>query len=242
MSAAPDSSSAVETVGLAKSYLGKPALESLDLEILDGQRVTLIGHNGSGKTTLLRILAGTLEATDGSATVGGHPVGALAARTAVSYLPDQPVFYDDLSVWEHLEFTARLHDTADWEQHAVDLLDAVGLLERADDLPATFSRGLKQKAAVSLAFVRPFEVLLIDEPFVGLDGTGRDALLGLIDTVHRDGATVVVATHELTTVQHGDRVIALASGTVIFDGSPGEADVSSLAEGIAPPPPASPPP
>ncbi len=236
MSAA-NTTAAVETIGLAKSYLGKPALESLDLAIPDGQRVTLIGHNGSGKTTLLRILAGTLEATDGAATVGGHPVGALPARAAVSYLPDQPVFYEDLSVWEHLEYTARLHDTADWEQHAVDLLDAVGLLERADDLPATFSRGLKQKAAISLVFVRPFEILLIDEPFVGLDRTGRDALLGLIDTVHRDGATVVVATHELPTVHRGDRVIALASGTVIFDGPPDEADVSSLAEGIAPPPP-----
>ena len=113
-------------------------------------------------------------------SVLGSPVGSLEARAATSYLGDQPVFYDDLSVWEHLEYIAKLHGHDDWEGHATDLLETVGLLDRRDDLPMTFSRGLRQKAAIALAFIRPFELLLVDEPFVGLDRTGRDALLDLL--------------------------------------------------------------
>jgi ABC-2 type transport system ATP-binding protein len=168
---------AIETEGLAKRYGDAPALWPLDLCIGPGERISLIGHNGSGKTTLMRMLVGMLEPTEGTATIAGYPISSIEARAAVSYLADQPVFYDDLTVWEHLEYIARLHGTDDWEQQAVDLAEMVGLTDRIDDLPTTFSRGLKQKAALTMAFVRPFDVMLIDEPFVGLDLLGKEALL-----------------------------------------------------------------
>jgi len=225
---------AVITRGLCKRYGDADALAPLDLRIKDGQRITLIGHNGSGKTTLLRMLTGMLEPTEGSATVAGHPIASVEARAAVSYLSDQPVFYDDLSVWEHLEYIARLHGTEDWEQQAVDVVDMVGLMPRVDDLPMTFSRGLKQKAAIAMAFVRPFDVMLVDEPFVGLDQVGREALLELFALAHADGATLVVATHELSTVKLSDRLIALSSGQVTYDGTPESADVVMLSEGVHP--------
>jgi ABC-2 type transport system ATP-binding protein len=225
---------AVVTRGLCKRYGDADALAPLDLRIADGQRITLIGHNGSGKTTLLRMLTGMLEPTEGSATVAGHPIASVEARAAVSYLSDQPVFYDDLSVWEHLEYIARLHGTEEWEQQAVDVVEMVGLTARVDDLPMTFSRGLKQKAAIAMAFVRPFDVMLVDEPFVGLDQVGRDALLELFKLAHADGATLLVATHELSTVKLSDRLIALSSGQVTYDGAPDNADVVLLSEGVHP--------
>ncbi len=224
---------AVETVGLGKHYGDAPALEPLDLRIETGQRISLIGHNGSGKTTLLRMLVGMLEPSEGSATIGGHAAGSLEARASISYLADQPVFYDDLTVWEHLEYIARLHATEDWEQQAVDLVDMVGLMPRIDDLPMTFSRGLKQKAAIAMAFVRPFDVMLIDEPFVGLDRTGREALLELLKLAHGDGATLVVATHELSSVKESSRLIALSGGQLVYDGDPSEGDLARLTEGVA---------
>jgi ABC-2 type transport system ATP-binding protein len=223
---------AIRTVGLGKTYGDAPALLPLELQIAEGERVSLIGHNGSGKTTLIRMLTGMLEPSEGTASVAGHPIASLPARAAVSYLSDQPVFYDDLTVWEHLEYIARLHGTDNWEQQAVDLIEMVGLTPRADDLPMTFSRGLKQKAAITMAFVRPFELMLIDEPFVGLDRTGREALLELFALAHADGATLVVATHELSSVREGQRLIALSGGAVTYDGSPDEADVNALTEGI----------
>ncbi len=223
---------AIEAIGIAKFYGDAPALEPLDLRVETGQRISLIGHNGSGKTTLLRMLVGMLEPSEGSATVVGHAVGSLEARTSISYLADQPVFYDDLTVWEHLEYIARLHSTENWEQQAVDLVDMVGLTPRIDDLPMTFSRGLKQKAAIAMAFVRPFDVMLIDEPFVGLDRTGREALLELLGLAHRDGATLVVATHELSSVKESSRLIALSGGRLVYDGDPSEGDLARLTEGV----------
>ena len=181
-----------------------PAVGPLDLTVTAGERVVLVGHNGSGKTTLLRMAAGLLDPSTGSITVFGRPVGSIEARAATSYLGDQPVFYDDLSLREHLEYLARLHGNDDWEEQAADLLEMLGLVERADDLPTTFSRGLRQKVAIALAFVRPFELLLVDEPFVGLDLTGRHALLELFRRAHHDGAALVVATHEMSTVAEAD--------------------------------------
>lgn len=226
------SDDALSTEGLTKRYGDNVALAPLDLVVPNGQRVSMIGHNGSGKTTLQRMLAGTLEPSGGSATVGGHPVGSIEARAALSVLSDHPVFYDDLSVWQHLEYIARLHDTTDWEDQASWLLESVGIADRADDLPGTFSRGLKQKAAIAIAFVRPFDVMLIDEPFVGLDRAGRAALLELLTWAHSDGASLVVATHELSSVTASERLIALRDGEVIFDGDPSDADPGSLADGV----------
>ena len=223
---------ALQTEGLTKRYEDNVALAPIDLVVPAGQRVSMIGHNGSGKTTLQRMLAGMLEPSGGSATVAGHAVGSIDARAALSVLSDQPVFYDDLSVWQHLEYIARLHDTTDWEEHANWLLDSVGITDRADDLPATFSRGLKQKAAIAIAFVRPFDVMLIDEPFVGLDRAGRAALLDLLTWAHEDGAALVVATHELQSVASSERLLALRDGEIIFDGDPADADPDSLADGV----------
>ena len=225
---APGVVSAVLAHGLAKTYGDAPALGPVDLDIVTGERVALLGHNGSGKTTLLRLTAGLLDATAGTVTVLGHPAGSLEARAFTSYLGDQPVFYDDLTVWEHLEYIAKLHDTDGWEVHATELLDLLGLSDRGDHLPTTFSRGLRQKAAIAIAFVRPFEVLLVDEPFVGLDQPGRDALLDLFDRAHGDGATLVVATHELAAVSAAQRVIALRDGAVIYDGPASAADAAAL--------------
>ncbi len=218
----------VHAVGLTKTYGDAPALGPVDLDVASGERIVLVGHNGSGKTTLLRIAAGLLDPTAGSITVAGHAVGSMEARAFTSYLGDQPVFYDDLTVWEHVEYVARLHHTEGWEQHAVELLEIVGLSHRSDDLPTTFSRGLRQKAAIALAFVRPFEVLLVDEPFVGLDQPGREALLELFARAHSDGATLVVATHELTTMSAAERVVALRDGEIIFDGPPDQVDAGTL--------------
>ena len=215
----------VEAVDLTKDYSGTVALHPLDLRIMTGETVALLGHNGSGKTTFIKMAVGVLDPSGGSVTVAGHAAGSMGARAALSYLADTPSFYDDLSVWEHLEYVARLHGMAEWEQRAADLLGELGIYDRADDLPSTFSRGLRQKAAIALAFIRPFQLMLIDEPFVGLDVTGRDALLELFDEAASGGATLVVATHELKFAQRSQRLVVLADGAVVHDG-PGDSDAA----------------
>ena len=100
---------ALDVAGLGKTYGDLVALAPLDLVVTRGETVVLLGHNGSGKTTLLRMLAGLLDPTEGDAMVLGQPAGSLPSRSAISYLADTPTFYDDLSVWEHLEYVARMH-------------------------------------------------------------------------------------------------------------------------------------
>lgn len=216
---------------VAKVYGDLPALAPLDLAVETGEAVVLVGHNGSGKTTFLRMAAGLLEPSGGEVRIGGHRAGSLEARAALSYLSDNPTFYDDLSMWEHLEYVARLHGMSDdWEQRAADLLGHLGIYERGDDLPTRFSRGLRQKAQIALALLRPFDVLCVDEPFVGLDAAGKAALLELLDEAHTDGATLLVATHELDFVHRPTvtRCLALRDGELIHDGPSAGLDVLAL--------------
>jgi ABC-type multidrug transport system ATPase subunit len=219
---------ALEASGLAKDYGDLVALQPLDLLVDAGASVALIGHNGSGKSTLLRMVAGLLEPSEGEIEVAGWPVGSLEARATTSFLPDDPVLYDDLSVREHVEYVSRLHGGAGWDGYAEDVVARLGLMDRVDDLPSRFSRGLRQKTSIVLGLVRPFSLLLVDEPFVGLDAPGRAAMLELLEEVRADGAAVLVATHEPAYVERVDRSIALRDGEVIFDGQATAADVLSL--------------
>jgi ABC-2 type transport system ATP-binding protein len=219
---------AVEAVKLTKDYGDLVALAPLDLKIEEGERVVIVGPNGSGKTTFLRIAAGLLESSDGELLVNGDPAGTLDARAATSYLPDNPVLYDDLSLNEHLEYISRLHGAEDWQDRADGLLDRLGLAHRADDLPARFSRGLRQKAVIALGLIRPFSLLLVDEPFVGLDQPGKEALLELLDEASDAGATVLVATHQLDYVERATRCIGLRDGELAYDGPATAADVLRL--------------
>jgi ABC-type multidrug transport system ATPase subunit len=218
----------LSTRQLTKSYGDRPALEPLTLSIESGAKVALVGHNGSGKTTLMKMAAGLLDPTGGSVQVGRHAAGTQEARRLLSWLSDMPTFYDDLSLWEHLEFVARLHGVTEWQDSAEELLEQIGLTPRRDDIPTTFSRGLRQKAAITLAFIRPFKLMLVDEPFVGLDEPGKQALLRLFDAASLRGATLLIATHELTFVKQVGRLLALRDGELIYDGAPSDTDVHTL--------------
>jgi ABC-type multidrug transport system ATPase subunit len=214
--------------GATKAYADLVALAPLTLSVPAGETVALVGHNGSGKSTFLRLAAGLLDLTEGSISIGGVPAGTSEARAAVSFLPDEPVLYDDLSVREHLAYIAALHGVDASAEEIDGLLERVELAHRADDLPARFSRGLRQKTSIALGLVRPFELLLVDEPFVGLDMTGKAALLGILDELHADGAAIVVATHDPSFVERADRCVALRDGEVVHDGPATASEVLGL--------------
>jgi ABC-2 type transport system ATP-binding protein len=217
------------TSGLERHYGDLTALAGIDLTVRAGEMVALVGPNGAGKSTFLGLAAGLLTPSDGSVQVAGADAGSIEARAATSFLPDLPSLYDDLSLDEHLEYVARLHGVEEWEERAAELLDRLGLADRASDLPARFSRGMRQKSSIALAFVRDFDLLLADEPFDGLDPTSRDAFAELIDEAVRGGATAVVSTHRADVLERADRCIALYDGGLSYDGPPGGADLSDLA-------------
>ena len=204
--------------GLSKTYGPLAAIDSLDLSVEPGELIALIGHNGAGKTTLLDLVAGLLEPTQGEVMVTGAPAGSLEARRALSYVPDTPSLFEDLSLIEHARYVAGLHGVDDWEAEATELTTRLHLDARADDLPTQFSRGLRQKASLLLALIRPFQVLIVDEPMVGLDAPGRATFMELVNEATERDAAVLVSTHQLDFLESASRCVALRDGALIYDG------------------------
>jgi ABC-type multidrug transport system ATPase subunit len=222
------SSPALELRGVTKAYADRMALDDISLDLARGELVALVGANGAGKSTLLQLAVGLLEPTSGDVLVEGEAAGSLDARRSLSYISDQPSLYDDLTVNEHIEYVSRLHGGPARPESADELLDLLNLTPRADDLPARFSRGLRQKTAIVLALVRPFSVLLVDEPFVGLDPAGQDALAELLTAAADAGCAVMVATHQLAFLERATRCVALRDGAVAYRGRVDRAVIDPL--------------
>ena len=165
----------LRTQGLAHRYGRLTALEGLDLELRAGECLALIGANGSGKSTAVRSIAGLLAPTAGEVRVAGADPhaepDAERARAALALVPDTPLLYDDLTVAEHLELVGIAHGVGDDElaERIPALLERLGLGDRADFLPRELSRGMRQKAQLACALIRPAQLLVLDEPVVGLD-------------------------------------------------------------------------
>ena len=213
---------------LQRHYGDLTALAGIDLTLEPGEMVALVGPNGAGKSTLLGLAAGLLTPSAGTVHIAGKAAGTLEARAATSFLPDTPSLYDDLSLEEHIEYIGRLHGVEDWEERGSLLLERLGLVSRAGDLPAKFSRGMRQKSSIALAFVRDFSLLLADEPFDGLDPESRQAFAALIDDAVAGGAAAVVSTHRADVVERANRCVALYDGAVSYDGPPGSAELEAL--------------
>jgi ABC-type multidrug transport system ATPase subunit len=208
--------------GLGRKYDGYIALGSFELSVAPGELLALVGPNGAGKTTFLTLAAGLLEPTAGAVEIAGHAAGSIAARRELSFLPDEPVFYEDLSVGEHLEYVAALHGTEDGEARIGALLDRLGLLEWEDAMAAELSHGMKQKASIALAFVRPFSLLLADEPLDGLDPPSRAVVFELIAEARAGGAAAIVSTHRPDVIAAAGRCVAIRDGRLAYDGEPDE--------------------
>jgi len=222
----------LHTSGLGRRYDAFTALDSFDLDIGAGELVALVGPNGAGKTTFLTLAAGLLEPTAGTVEIAGHAAGTVEARRALSYLPDAPVFYEDLSVAEHLGYVAALHGVADSEARIGRLLERLGLAGWDDALPSELSHGMRQKASIALSLVRPFSVLLADEPFDGLDPPSRAVLLELLAAARAEtGAAVILSTHRPDVLAAANRCVGIRNGKLAYDGAANEAAVSEFFDG-----------
>jgi ABC-2 type transport system ATP-binding protein len=221
-----DAAPAIRTRGLTKRYGSRTAVESLDLEVARGEVFGLLGPNGAGKTTTILMLLGLSEPTAGDVRVLGlQPTReALAVKRRVGYVPDNVGFYGELTGRQNLRYTAALNGlgAADADERVARVLDHVGLSSRADDRVRTYSRGMQQRLGIADALIKDPEVLILDEPTVGLDPRGADQVLELIgDLAAERGVAVLVSSHLLAQVQSVCRRIGIfvagrmvAAGTV----------------------------
>lgn len=215
-------SALVDVTHLTVAFGPVLAVGGFDLTVPAGASVALVGRNGAGKSTTLKVLAGVLPPTSGSACVGGIDVSLRPddARAVVGYCPDVGGLIPRATPWEHLELAARLRGLdPSWRARATDLLDRFDLGNEADRVTAGFSHGMSRRMSVVLAaFHRP-QVLLLDEPFDGVDPLGVDATLQVVADLQAEGSAVLVSTHLLPlAVQACQEAVVLRQGQAVAAG------------------------
>jgi len=210
---------AVDVERLTVSFGPVRAVDGLDLRVPAGASVALVGRNGAGKSTTMRVLAGVVPPTAGVVRVGGIDVAfdPPAAKARLGYCPDVGGLIPRATPWEHLQLAAALRRLPDsWEHRAEDLLERFDLLDAADRVTAGFSHGMGRRLSVVLAAFHEPEVLLLDEPFDGVDPLGVDATTGVIREARLSGAAVLVSTHLLSlAVDVCDEAVVLRQGRVV---------------------------
>lgn len=207
---------------LTKDYGPRRAISALNFEARQGEIVGFLGPNGAGKTTTMRILTGYMPPTEGTAIVGGYDVVAesLEVRKRVGYLPETVPLYTDMTSFEYLKFMADLRQLPDAEDRAFDSLKVVGLESRAHSYIGSLSKGMRQRIGLAQALIHHPEVLILDEPTIGLDPGQVVEVRNLIKEIGKQ-RTVLLSTHVLSEAQQiCDRVLIINKGKIIAEDTP----------------------
>ncbi len=216
--------SAVELRGLTKRFGDLVAVDALDLSIEKGEVYGLLGPNGAGKTTVIRILVGLSSASAGEARVLDRPAGDKALAAVVGYMPQELALYETLTVDENLDLYAELfempkdHVTA----RKTEVLDFVALEERRGSIVHTLSGGMRHRVSLAVALLHEPELLLLDEPTVGVDPELRASFWDNFGRLKNAGKTVVITTHYMDEARHCDRIGLMHRGRLVAEGPPDE--------------------
>jgi ABC-2 type transport system ATP-binding protein len=212
----------IEVRELGKRYGDFVAVRDLSFMVRPGEVLGLVGPNGAGKTTTLRSVAGIIPASAGQVTIDGHDLKAdpIAAKRALAFFPDEPRLFDYLTVRQHLAFVARVYGVAGHEAIAQPLLEEFEIADKADELPAALSRGMKQKLAIACGLLHAPKVLFFDEPLTGLDPLGIRRMKNSILQRAAAGAAIVLSSHLLHMLEEVcTHVLILKRGSKIADGT-----------------------
>jgi len=212
----------IQVNGLTKDYGARRAIDNLTFDAEQGEIVGFLGPNGAGKTTTMRILTGYMPPTDGTAVVAGYDVveESLEVRRRVGYLPETVPLYDDMTAIDYLKFMADLRRIPNPEERAYETLEGVNLKERADSYIGTFSKGMRQRVGLAQALIHRPEVLILDEPTIGLDPAQVVEMRNVIREIGKD-RTVLLSTHILSEAQQiCDRVLIINKGQIVTEDTP----------------------
>ena len=214
----------IKITGLIKQYGLNPVLRGINLHVQSGEFVTLVGPNGAGKSTLMRIVATLLRPDQGEVEVGGWPLSSHAhkVRRHIGLVSHQSLLYQDLTAAENLTFFARLYGLDNGEERVQQALKVVGLRARQRDPVSSFSRGMTQRLTIARATLHEPEVLLLDEPYTGLDQDAVALLDRLLLREKERGRTILMITHDLThSLTVSDCILFLHNGRIAHEVSAG---------------------
>lgn len=213
---------AVETIGLRKVYGRKVAVEDLTLAVPSGEVFGFLGPNGAGKSTLVKMLMGLVYPTAGAARLFGQPIGNVAVKRRIGFLPEHFRFPDWLKAEELLHFHGQLAGLTyrERKRRAAEVLDLVGLSSRADDRLRTFSKGMLQRIGIAQALLANPDLIFLDEPTSALDPLGRREVRDIIRQLKQGGKTVFLNSHLLSEIELVcDRVAIIDRGRVVREGN-----------------------
>jgi heme exporter protein A len=209
----------IEVSGLAKHYGRTSALRDLNLRVTAGEFIALFGRNGAGKSTFLRILAGLSRPSSGKFSI--QPAGGVTlqyVRGAIGYLSHNTSLYFDLTAMENLRFYASLADMPSDDGFLAQKIDAVGLAGRELEPVRNYSRGMQQRLAIARAFLHNPGILLLDEPFTGLDQAGSEFLQGYLMKAKSEGKICIMAIHDAALgYEMADRLVVIERGVAALD-------------------------
>jgi len=212
----------IQVNGLTKDYGARRAIENLTFDAEQGEIVGFLGPNGAGKTTTMRILTGYMPPTEGTATVAGYDVveESLEVRKRVGYLPETVPLYTDMTALDYLKFMADLRHIPNSRARAYETLERVNLGDRADGYIGNFSKGMRQRVGLAQALIHRPEVLILDEPTIGLDPAQVVEMRTVIREIGKD-RTVLLSTHILPEAQQiCDRVLIINKGSIVAEDTP----------------------
>ncbi|MGE5174308.1 MAG: ABC transporter ATP-binding protein [Betaproteobacteria bacterium] len=212
----------IKLINLTKIYGNLTAVNSINLEVSQGEVFGFLGPNGAGKTTTIRMMAGLLQPTSGCALIGGFDVQKepLKAKFITGFIPDRPYLYEKLTATEFMHFVSKLYDMIDPHQRISELLELFGLSDWSRELIENFSHGMKQRLVMASALLHYPKVLVVDEPMVGLDPRGARLVKDIFKDLASKGVTVFMSTHTLEIVeQMCTRVAIINKGDIIAEGS-----------------------
>ena len=229
MTANLDDDFVIDVHGLSKSFDGKIAVNQLTLQVKRGEIYGFLGPNGSGKTTSIRMLCGLLTPDSGSGTCLGFDVLKQTAeiKRQVGYMTQRFSLYEDLSIRENLDFTARVYGMKNRRVVVEKSLERLGLTARKDQLAGTLSGGWKQRLALAACMLHEPRLLLLDEPTAGVDPKARRDFWDEIHTLAADGITVLVSTHYMDEAERCHRLAYLADGNLLTHGTAAEVIANS---------------
>ncbi len=209
----------IEVRGLAKYFGRFSALRNLDLTVKRGEFIAIFGKNGAGKTTFLKILAGLSKPSSGEVQIQLPGLTTpQSLRGAVGYLSHNTALYPDLTALENLHFYAKLMDLPYGEKELLKRINQIGLANWEREPVRNFSRGMQQRLAIARAFLHDPSIILLDEPFTGLDQAGSDFLTRYLSDAHAGGKTCLMAIHDASIgYQLADRLVVIARGTAAMD-------------------------
>jgi len=218
----------IEFQQVQRNYGDKVAVRCLDLKIQRGELFSLLGHNGAGKTTTIKMLVGLLQPGAGTVTVGGYDIQEhpREATQLIGYVPDEPHLYDKLSGREFLRFVGEMHGLEPAAAtEAIDReIERFGLAEFVDKLTESYSHGMKQRTVFASALLHAPEILVVDEPMVGLDPHSIRLVKDLLRREAEAGMCILMSTHTLSAAEEiSDRLGVMSAGDLVFDG-----DVATL--------------